>query len=240
MEGLAQDEVTRNLTAKVKHSISEDWLISFKDPITLWEEHWFALTLEVANAIILYNIFRYAKRKGNESCYLVLASMFTAICFELLPLIPQAGYQLWWYHQGMVNIVNRRVPSYVIIAIVHYVVYNLTRDSNLPLLIRSLVSGLCGIAMYCPLLWLAPRLLLTIIHFDDVVFRDSIFGVPCVQIMFMFFMFLHTSQVFIPNYRALEDRDRSTYNLVWCSVQSGLVAAIYAVVEQYVLYILIT
>ncbi|XP_035204724.1 uncharacterized protein LOC118179668 [Stegodyphus dumicola] len=220
--------------------LSSDWFISFKDLRVLWEDNWFAVVLEIAGAILLYQVFRHAKRTDNHSLYLVLASLFATTCFEILPVIPRPGYQLWWYHQGAVNILKQRVPSYVITlyALFHYAAYNLTSRSNLPELTRSLVTAVCAVLTVFPWLWLAPRLLLIFMHFDDPVFKNKLLDVPYIQLVVLTLLFFHTTHLYQQNYDEIVGHDESFYNLVRCSFQTGLVSAIYTIVEQYLLYIL--
>ncbi|GFU29266.1 uncharacterized protein NPIL_643641 [Nephila pilipes] len=241
MESIVMETVDGNATSKVR-PFSTEWLISFKDPRDLWQEHWFALTLEIANVAILFQMLRHAKRRGNEALYIIIGTMFSIICFEILPLIPRPGYQLWWYHQGVINILDQRVPSFIITSfvIVHYVAHNLTKDCNLPTYTRSLVTGIIGILMYFPYMWLAPRLLLTILHFDDPVFEARFLNVPYFQILVLFLLFFHTTQLFLQNCEAIEPQDRNSVNYMWCAIQSGSASALYTIVEQYLLYLIIT
>ncbi|GIY84998.1 uncharacterized protein CEXT_600561 [Caerostris extrusa] len=228
--------------SSVVRPFSSEWLVFFKDPRDLWQENWFALTLEIVNLAILILVLRHAKRRGNESFYVMLAAVISVICFETLPLWRPKGYTLWWYHQGLVNVLNRRLPSYIVtsFAIVHYVAHNLTRKCNLPVYTRSLATAVTAILMYFPYIWLAPRLLLSLVYFDDPVFKDKLLDVPYIQIIVVFLLFFHTTQLSLENYDALEPQDRNAYNFLWCSILSGSVAAIYTIVEQYLLYLLFT
>ncbi|GFY38158.1 uncharacterized protein TNIN_13351 [Trichonephila inaurata madagascariensis] len=221
---------------------STEWLVSFKDPRDLWQEHWFALSLEIANIAILFQILRHAKTRGNEACYVVIAAMVSVICFEMLPMMPQPGYLLWWYHQGLINVLHQRVPSFIItsFAIVHYVAHNLTKDCNLPTTTRSFVTGVLGILMYFPYVWLAPRLLLSLVHLDDPVFKARFLDVPYFQVLILFLLFFHTTQLFLQNHEEIEPQDRNSVNYTWCAILSGSVSAFYTIVEQYLLYLIIT
>ncbi|CAL1290747.1 unnamed protein product [Larinioides sclopetarius] len=219
---------------------STEWLVSFKDPRVLWQEHWFALGLEVLNAAIVFQLLRNAKRKGCESFYVTIAALISVSTFEVLPLFPQEGYKLWWFHHGMVNILNHRVPSYIItsFAIVHYVAHNLTKNSNLPTNTRAFVTASAALLMYLPYIWLAPRLLLHLVHVDDPIFLDRLLDVPYIHFIVFFLLFYHTTQLSVENFEALEAQERNSNNYLWCSVVSGLVSGFYAIIEQYLLYLI--
>ncbi|KAF8782777.1 hypothetical protein HNY73_013020 [Argiope bruennichi] len=219
---------------------STEWLVSFKDPRVLWQEHWFALSLEVLNAAIVFLLLRNAKRKGCESFYVTIAAMISVCTFEILPLYPEEGYKLWWYHHGIINVLNQRVPSYIItsFAIVHYVAHNLTKKSNLPTYTRAFISAVAGLLMYLPYVWLAPRALLSLVHFDDPIFRTRLLDVPYMQMLVLFLLFFHTTQLSLENFEALEPQERNSNNYLWCSLVSGLVSGFYTIIEQYLLYLI--
>ncbi|GBN22783.1 hypothetical protein AVEN_28450-1 [Araneus ventricosus] len=219
---------------------STEWLVSFKDPRVLWQEHWFALGLEVLSAAVVFQLLRNAKRKGCESFYVTIAALISVGAFEILPLCPQEGYQLWWFHHGLVNILNQRVPSYIItsFAIVHYVAHNLTKNSNLPTRTRAFVTATTALLMYLPYVWFSPRLLLSLVHMDDPIFNNRLLDVPYIQILVLFLLFFHTTQLSLENFEALEPQERNSNNYLWWSVVSGLSSGFYTILEQYLLYLL--
>lgn len=231
--------MAQNMSMKVQ-PFSRESIVSFKDPRQLWTENWFALVLEVVSAVIVFQVFRNAKKNNPKTAYLLLSAVFAEICFEILPIIPRPGYQLWWYHQGLVNFLKQRVPSYVIsiYALVHYMGDGLTSRSNLPALTRSVLTAMCSTLIMFPFLWFAPRLLLVVFHLDDPVFKERLFGVPYIEVLVVFLLFFHTSHLFHQNYFDIDAQERNTYSYVKCAIQTGMVSATYSIVEQYLLYIL--
>lgn len=222
--------------------LSLGWMFSFKDPMQLWTDNWFALVLEIVSAAILFQVFRNAKKRDPQSAYLILAAITAAVTTEMLPFMPRRpGYLLWWYHQGVVNVLKQRVPSYVIsvYALVFYMAHCLTSKSDLPSFTRSIVTAVSASLIMFPCLWLAPRLLLLLLHFDDAVFKDQIVGVPYFQLVVSILLFFHTSHVYHQNFVEIEPKEKNTYGYIKCGVQSGLVAGIYPIVEQYLLYMLL-
>ncbi|XP_054719536.1 uncharacterized protein LOC129229287 [Uloborus diversus] len=228
-----------NFTSEVR-PLSTDWLVSFKDPRQLLQEHPFALALEVGSALVLALVFRHAKRQNPQEAYLLLAAMFTTTCFEILPIIPRPGYMLWWYHQGTVNLLKHRLPLYVVccFALVHHLAHCVTSSCDLPRWSRSTATALIALLLTLPGLWFSQPLLLSIFHVDDPVFSNRLLGIPFIQIVVLTLLFFHTSHLFFQNLEDIPLGDRNLVNMVKCALQTGLVSAIYTIVEQYLLYIL--
>ncbi|XP_042898812.1 uncharacterized protein [Parasteatoda tepidariorum] len=233
----------RNLAAENMSSkaapLSSEFLITLNDPRVLWNENWLAVVLELAGAILIYQVCKNAKMRQSESRFLVLAAMIATMCFEILPFF-RAGYELWWYHPGFLNIIRARLPSYIIssFALTQYVADCLTKDAKLPTLTRAFVTSIFSLLIIAPFVWMAPRLLLITYHFDDPVFKDRIFDIPAIQLLVLLLLSFHTSHLFYENCDELSPHQKNTSNYILCALQSGLVAAIYTTVEQYVLYML--